>query len=89
MALYDHLDDKAVSVDEFTIRKEAKVVITTSRNPSSELIKFAKTLSMLIPSSQRLNRGRMLKEELLEFLWISLFNNIFIRNSTTEDKLIN
>ena len=37
--------------------EDPKVMITTSRDPSARLKKFAKEFRLLIPNSQRLNRG--------------------------------
>jgi U3 small nucleolar ribonucleoprotein protein IMP4 len=37
--------------------EDPKVMITTSRDPSARLKKFAKELRLVIPNSQRLNRG--------------------------------
>eukprot|EP00088_Acartia_fossae_P029476 TRINITY_DN3034_c0_g1_i1.p1 TRINITY_DN3034_c0_g1~~TRINITY_DN3034_c0_g1_i1.p1 ORF type:complete len:309 (+),score=69.56 TRINITY_DN3034_c0_g1_i1:45-971(+) len=37
--------------------EDPKIVITTSRDPSSKLKQFAKELKLLFPGSQRLNRG--------------------------------
>ena len=48
-----HIDDEYANASE----REPKVLITTSRDPSSRLIQFAKELKLLFPNSQRLNRG--------------------------------
>ncbi len=37
--------------------EDPKVMITTSRDPSARLKKFAKEFRLIIPNSQRLNRG--------------------------------
>ena len=37
--------------------EDPKVMLTTSRDPSARLKKFAKEFRLLIPNSQRLNRG--------------------------------
>ena len=37
--------------------EDPKVMITTSRDPSARLKKFAKEFRLLIPNAQRLNRG--------------------------------
>lgn len=37
--------------------KDPKVVITTGSDPSSRLMSFVKELRLLIPNSQRINRG--------------------------------
>lgn len=47
-------DDEYSNCGEFPPR----ILITTSRDPSSRLSQFAKELKLLIPNSQRINRGR-------------------------------
>jgi len=46
--------------------EDPKVMITTSRDPSARLKKFAKELRLVIPNSQRLNRGNHEFKQLLE-----------------------
>ncbi|XP_043221994.1 U3 small nucleolar ribonucleoprotein protein IMP4-like [Amphibalanus amphitrite] len=36
---------------------DPKIIITTSRNPSSRLKKFAKEMKLIFPNAQRMNRG--------------------------------
>ena len=48
-----HVDDEYAYAGE----KDPKVLITTSRDPSSRLVQFAKELKLLFPNSQRINRG--------------------------------
>lgn len=47
------MDDEYRNLGE----KEPKVLITTSRDPSTKLNQFAKEFRLLIPNSQRINRG--------------------------------
>ncbi|SJK86689.1 IMP4, U3 small nucleolar ribonucleoprotein protein IMP4 [Babesia microti strain RI] len=68
----DLLDDKireAVSHidDEYTYAGEPKVLITTSRDPSSRLLQFVKELRLMIPNSERLNRGSYILKDLIFF----------------------
>jgi len=42
------------------------VLITTSREPSSRLVQFAKELKLCIPNAQRVNRGGLVVQELVE-----------------------
>lgn len=53
--------------DEYALAgiKDPKVVITTSRNPTSRLGQFAKELKLVIPNSQRINRGNTVVKELI------------------------
>ena len=46
--------------------EDPKVMITTSRDPSARLKKFAKEFRLLVPNSQRLNRGNYEYKQLLE-----------------------
>ena len=46
--------------------KEPKVIITTSRDPSSRLTQFMKEMRILIPNSQRVNRGAYVVKDLIE-----------------------
>lgn len=53
--------------DEYARANETdpKVVITTSRDPSSRLSQFAKEVKLLFPNSQRLNRGNLVVRDLV------------------------
>lgn len=46
--------------------EDPKVVITTSRDPSSRIKMFAKEMKLLIPNSQRINRGNYQMKTLVE-----------------------
>ena len=48
-----HIDDEYAHAGE----RDPKVLITTSRDPSSRLTQFAKELKLVIPNAQRINRG--------------------------------
>ena len=45
--------------DEYAMAgvEDPKVCVTTSRDPSSRLKKFIKEIKLIIPNSQRINRG--------------------------------
>lgn len=45
---------------------DPKILITTSRNPSSKLTQFAKELKLIFPGSIRINRGNHVLSELTE-----------------------
>ncbi|KAJ2784436.1 snoRNA-binding rRNA-processing protein imp4 [Coemansia javaensis] len=45
---------------------DPKVVVTTSRDPSSRLQQFAKEMRLVIPNSQRINRGNYVVGEIVE-----------------------
>jgi len=46
--------------------QDPKIVITTSRDPSSRLKQFAKEIKLIFPNSQRINRGNYEMKKLLE-----------------------
>ncbi|KAL5530557.1 IMP4 [Sanghuangporus sanghuang] len=45
---------------------DPKIVITTSRDPSSKLLQFAKEMRLVFPNSHRINRGNYVVRELAE-----------------------
>ncbi|KAJ1735781.1 snoRNA-binding rRNA-processing protein imp4 [Coemansia biformis] len=45
---------------------DPKVVVTTSRDPSTRLQQFAKEMRLVIPNSQRINRGNYVVGEIIE-----------------------
>ncbi|KIJ20158.1 hypothetical protein PAXINDRAFT_160807 [Paxillus involutus ATCC 200175] len=45
---------------------DPKVVITTSRDPSSKLLQFAKEMRLVFPNSYRINRGNYVVKELAD-----------------------
>eukprot|EP00116_Pleurobrachia_bachei_P007497 sb/3467759/ len=46
--------------------KDPKLVLTTSRNPSSRLKQFTKEVRLILPNCQRLNRGHFVVKDLVE-----------------------
>lgn len=46
--------------------RDPKVLITTSRDPSSRLTQFLKELRLIFPESQRVNRGGYVMKDLIE-----------------------
>lgn len=69
-----HIDDEYANASE----REPKVLITTSRDPSSRLIQFAKELKLLFPNSQRLNRGGLVVSELVSSCRAHDFTDIVV-----------
>lgn len=45
---------------------DPKIVITTSRDPSSKLLQFSKEMRLVFPNSHRINRGNYVVKELAE-----------------------
>ena len=76
LAVNDDLDwsddggegDLAAEDDEYFLAgsEDPRVVVTTSRSPSSKLQEFAKELRHLIPNSTKINRGNYLSKDLME-----------------------
>lgn len=46
--------------------KDPRVLITTSRDPSSRLMQFLKEIRLLLPGAQRMNRGAYVVKDLME-----------------------
>jgi U3 small nucleolar ribonucleoprotein protein IMP4 len=54
--------------DEYALAgvEDPKLVITTSRDPSTRLAQFAKEVRLLFPNAQRINRGNLVIRDLME-----------------------
>ncbi|KAL2913045.1 snoRNA-binding rRNA-processing protein imp4 [Polyrhizophydium stewartii] len=57
-----HIDDEYARAGEV----DPKVLITTSRDPSSRLVQFSKEMKLMFPNSQRMNRGNYVIEDIVE-----------------------
>ncbi|KAK9828571.1 hypothetical protein WJX72_000814 [[Myrmecia] bisecta] len=57
-----HIDDEYAHAGE----RDPKILITTSRDPSTRLTQFAKELKLLLPNAVRINRGGQVITELVE-----------------------
>ena len=55
----------AVSGKDVDAQKCPKILITTSRGPSSRLLQFVKELKLVLPNSKRMNRGNSVIEEIV------------------------
>ncbi|KAF6259237.1 anticodon-binding protein [Scenedesmus sp. NREL 46B-D3] len=69
-----HIDDEYAHAGE----ADPKVLVTTSRDPSSRLIQFAKEMRLVIPNSQRINRGGLVLNELVETCRNHAFTDIVV-----------
>ena len=59
----------AQSIDDeyaFAGTRDPKICVTTSRDPSSRLKQFAKEVKLMLPNSQRVNRGNHKVPELVD-----------------------
>lgn len=48
-----HIDDEYAHAEE----RDPKILVTTSRDPSTRLVQFAKEMKLVLPNAQRINRG--------------------------------
>jgi U3 small nucleolar ribonucleoprotein protein IMP4 len=69
-----HIDDEYADVG----LAAPKVLITTSRKPSSRLLQFLKELKIVIPNATRVNRGNYVIEELAELAQTQNFSDLVI-----------
>ncbi|KAJ3484342.1 hypothetical protein NLI96_g5711 [Meripilus lineatus] len=46
--------------------QDPKIIVTTSRDPSSKLLQFAKEMRLVFPNSHRINRGNYVVKELAD-----------------------
>lgn len=53
-----HVDDEYARAGE----RDPKILVTTSRDPSSRLTQFAKELKLVLPNAQRINRGGQVRQ---------------------------
>ncbi|ORY94531.1 anticodon-binding protein [Syncephalastrum racemosum] len=60
--LTTHADDEYSRAGVY----DPKVVITTSRDPSSRLIQFSKELRLVFPNAQRINRGNHVIKDIVD-----------------------
>ncbi|KAI8817082.1 anticodon-binding protein [Fimicolochytrium jonesii] len=57
-----HIDDEYAQAGVV----DAKVLITTSRDPSTRLAMFAKEMRLMLPNAQRINRGNYVLKDIVE-----------------------
>ncbi|KAG6902302.1 hypothetical protein C0995_001912 [Termitomyces sp. Mi166 len=69
LALDDAQEEPTTHIDNEYSRagiQDPKIVITTSRDPSSKLLQFTKEMRLVFPNSHRINRGNYVVKELAE-----------------------
>lgn len=69
-----HIDDEYANATQ----APPKIVLTTSRSPSSRLSQFAKEMRLMFPNAQRLNRGNLLIPELVSSCRANAFTDLII-----------
>ncbi|KAK8821886.1 U3 small nucleolar ribonucleoprotein IMP4 [Blastocystis sp. ATCC 50177/Nand II] len=74
--LKTHADDEYATAGI----EDPKVCVTTSRDPSSRLKMFIKEIKLIIPNSQRVNRGASKLDELVKACRANDFTDIVIVN---------
>ncbi|KAL7753881.1 snoRNA-binding rRNA-processing protein imp4 [Sorochytrium milnesiophthora] len=57
-----HVDDEYARAGEH----DPRILITTSRDPSSRLLQFTKEMKLMFPNSQRINRGGYVMKEIMD-----------------------
>ncbi|CAL4214779.1 unnamed protein product, partial [Meganyctiphanes norvegica] len=62
--------------------EDPKIVITSSRDPSSKLKQFAKEMKLLFPNSQRMNRGNYESKQLIEAARANGFTDFVVVHET-------
>jgi len=69
-----HIDDEYAEVGI----NDPKILITTSRDPSSRLTQFAKEVRLIIPNSSRINRGNEIIKNLISASKANHFTDVII-----------
>ena len=58
--------------------RDPKVLVTTSRDPSSRLTQFVKEVKLLMPTAQRINRGAQVLPDLVELCRSNDFTDLVV-----------
>mmetsp|Transcript_16216 Transcript_16216/g.50955 ORF Transcript_16216/g.50955 Transcript_16216/m.50955 type:complete len:291 (-) Transcript_16216:47-919(-) len=69
-----HIDDEYARAGE----EDPKIMITTSRDPSSKLTQFAKEMKLVFPNAQRINRGNQVIGEIVDACRSNEFTDIVV-----------
>lgn len=70
--LTNHIDDEYAHAAD----RDPKILLTTSREPSSRLSQFVKELKIVFPNAQRINRGGQVITEIVEACRANDFTDI-------------
>lgn len=62
----NHTASKSHVDDEYAFAGIPKILLTTSRDPSSRLVQFSKELTLVFPNCKRINRGQIVTDQLIE-----------------------
>lgn len=77
----DTLDERRLEMDDEYVDagiEDPRILLTTSRSPSTKLVKFAKEMSLVFPSSVRINRGSYMMDVLTEMCRKNGFTDLII-----------
>ncbi|XP_068664334.1 uncharacterized protein [Aristolochia californica] len=69
-----HIDDEYAEASE----RDPKILLTTSRNPSSRLTQFMKEMKIVFPNAQRMNRGGQVISEIVETCRAHEFTDVIL-----------
>jgi U3 small nucleolar ribonucleoprotein protein IMP4 len=72
--LRTHIDDEYQNVGVY----DPKIMITSSRDPSTRLMQFIKETRLCFPNAQRMNRGNTVTSELVEMCRSNDFTDLII-----------
>jgi U3 small nucleolar ribonucleoprotein protein IMP4 len=73
-----HVDDEYA----YAGMHDPKILITTSRDPSSRLQQFAKEMRLVFPNSQRINRGNYVVKEIVDACKSNEVSDLIILHET-------
>jgi hypothetical protein len=70
--------------DEYSLAgvRDPKILITTSRNPSSKLQQFAKEIKLILPNAHRINRGGYVMKDLVEACRANEISDLVVLHET-------
>ncbi|XP_068659814.1 uncharacterized protein [Aristolochia californica] len=69
-----HIDDEYANASE----RDPKILLTTSRNPSSRLTQFVKEMKIVFPNAQRMNRGGQVISEIIDTCRAHEFTDVIL-----------
>lgn len=72
--LKTHIDDEYQNVGIY----DPKILLTSSRNPSSRMVQFVKELRLCLPNSQRMNRGGTVIKEIVDLCKNNDFTDLVV-----------
>eukprot|EP00742_Colponemidia_sp_Colp-10_P004166 GILJ01004445.1.p1 GENE.GILJ01004445.1~~GILJ01004445.1.p1 ORF type:complete len:288 (+),score=43.23 GILJ01004445.1:80-943(+) len=69
-----HMDDEYANAGV----REPKILVTTSRDPSSRLTQFLKEVRLMVPNAQRVNRGSYIVKDLVDLCRTNEISDLII-----------